>query len=72
MECWPTVKNKKFVGALLLDVISASPGTQLIVTKCATTARRLGTKQTVKELDYFFFFFLTFFFLFSLKAQILE
>ena len=57
MECWPTVKNKKFVGALLLDVISASPGTQLIVTKCATTARRLGTKQTVKELDYFFFFF---------------
>lgn len=52
MECWPTVKNKKFVGALLLDVISASPGTQLIVTKCATTARRLGTKQTVKELDY--------------------
>lgn len=52
MECWPTVKNKKFVGALLLDVISASPGTQLIVTKCAKTARRLGTKQTVKELDY--------------------
>ena len=52
MECWPTVRNKKFVGALLLDVISASPGTQLIVTKCATTARRLGTKQTVKELDY--------------------
>ena len=52
MECWPTVKNKKFVGALLLDVISASPGTQLIVTKCATTARRLGTEQTVKELDY--------------------
>ena len=52
MECWPTVKNKKFVSALLLDVISASPGTQLIVTKCATTARRLGTKQTVKELDY--------------------
>ena len=52
MECWPTVKNKKFAGALLSDVISASPGTQLIVTKCATTARRLGTKQTVKELDY--------------------
>lgn len=52
MECWPTVKNKKFAGALLLDVISASPGTQLIVTKCATTARRLGTKQMVKELDY--------------------
>ena len=52
MECWPTVKNKKFAGALLLDVISASPGTQLIVTKCATTARRLGSKQTVKELDY--------------------
>ena len=52
MECWPTVKNKKFAGAPLLDVISASPGTQLIVTKCATTARRLGTEQTVKELDY--------------------
>ena len=52
MVCWPSVKNKKFVGALLLDVISASPGTQLIVTKCATTARRLGSKQTVKELDY--------------------
>ena len=70
MECWPTVKNKKFVGALLLDVISASPGTQLIVTKCATTARRLGTKQTVKELDYFFFFFfLTYFFYFHLKHK---